>query len=168
MQDLAFTTERLRIDPWSEADAEWYLAEIDDDAIRRWTRENQGLTVDAWRNRLEQIDASSDHRWSRIRIDGGDVVGSIGAVLRGDILELRYWVAGCARNRGYATEALEGAVAWGRSTPGVEGFQLDIHPDNIASRRVAERAGFSFDRYEASCDTCADDQGRVAVYARSV
>ena len=82
------------------------------------------------------------------------------------VVELRYWIVDGARGRGYATEALRGAVAWWGGVADVERFRLDIHPENVGSHRVAERAGFAFDRYEESCDTCADDQGRVAVFMR--
>lgn len=167
MQELTFSTERLRISPWSDADAEWYVAAVDESDIRRWTREPQDRTVEAWRQDLRAIADSERREWSRIEAVDGALVGSISASADEDGVEFRYWIADGSRGRGYATEALRGAVGWWCDAGGAERFRLDIHPENVGSHRVAERAGFVFDRYEASCDTCADDQGRVAVYVRS-
>jgi RimJ/RimL family protein N-acetyltransferase len=53
-----------------------------------------------------------------------------------------YWLAPAARGRGVMTRAVRLAVDWARKTHGIRMFRLTTHPDNIASQRVAERAGF--------------------------
>ena len=43
-------------------------------------------------------------------------------------------------------------------------IELEIHPQNEASIRVAQRAGFAFAELRQSCDSCADTDGNVAIY----
>jgi RimJ/RimL family protein N-acetyltransferase len=53
-----------------------------------------------------------------------------------------YWLAPEARGRGVMTEALRAVVSWAREEHGIRRLVLTTHPDNVASQRVAERAGF--------------------------
>ncbi len=53
-----------------------------------------------------------------------------------------YWLAPQARGRGVATRAVRLVVDWARREHGVSRIELYTHPDNGASQRVAERAGF--------------------------
>jgi len=53
------------------------------------------------------------------------------------------WVlAPWSYGRGYATEALEAALAWGAGQFGTRDNVCIIDPDNLASIRVAEKCGF--------------------------
>ena len=49
-----------------------------------------------------------------------------------------YWVAAATRGRGVATRALRLICEWRSEQP----LQLVTHPANLASQRVAEKAGF--------------------------
>jgi RimJ/RimL family protein N-acetyltransferase len=49
-----------------------------------------------------------------------------------------YWLTTGARGRGVATHALQMVCEWAEERP----LRLTTHPDNVASQRVAERAGF--------------------------
>ena len=53
-----------------------------------------------------------------------------------------YWIKPGARGGGIATEALVLAVQWARETHAVTRLYLTTHPENFASQRVAEKAGF--------------------------
>jgi RimJ/RimL family protein N-acetyltransferase len=53
-----------------------------------------------------------------------------------------YWLASHARRRGVMTRAVALVVDWARGTHGIRVLRLTTHPDNLASQRVAERAGF--------------------------
>ena len=53
-----------------------------------------------------------------------------------------YWLAPWARGRGVMTECVSAVVGWARDEQGVQRLFLTTHPDNVASQRVAERAGF--------------------------
>jgi RimJ/RimL family protein N-acetyltransferase len=53
-----------------------------------------------------------------------------------------YWLAPEARGRGLATEAVRALVEWVTGDQRVRWLTLTAHPDNAASQRVAEKAGF--------------------------
>ncbi len=97
-------------------------------------------------------------------MEGGQVlVGKLGVEMHPESVELSYWIAAPFRGRGLATELLRAATEWAAlSGPAV--IELRIHPGNTASIGVAERVGYRFFGFECSCESCADDQGRVAVY----
>jgi RimJ/RimL family protein N-acetyltransferase len=61
--------------------------------------------------------------------------------------EIAYVVAPAARGRGIASEAVTLLSAWAFARLGLARLQLSIRPDNVASRRVAEKAGY---RYEGT------------------
>ncbi|HUR87011.1 MAG TPA: GNAT family N-acetyltransferase [Solirubrobacteraceae bacterium] len=59
--------------------------------------------------------------------------------------ELGYWLLPGARGRGLATTAAHVLCAWGFEHLGLARIELAILPENVASRRVAERLGAAFE-----------------------
>ena len=168
MDVVAFATDRLAIRPWRREDAAWYLAAMDDEVIQ-WTREDRVPSVGEWLASHVDVDVDSPIRWSAIaRGDADDPVGCLGIERLDDAMEVSYWIASQARRQGFATEALSGTITWASRFIGAGRLELRIHPDNAASIDVAEASGFSFAGWEASCRSCADHLGRVAVYALDV
>jgi len=53
-----------------------------------------------------------------------------------------YWIHPDTRGRGVATRALVLLSRWALTAGGVERLALTTHPENVASQRVAEKAGF--------------------------
>jgi len=56
--------------------------------------------------------------------------------------EIGYWVAAESRGRGVATRAVRLLTDWARRELGRERIEILPHKDNLASRRVAENAGY--------------------------
>jgi RimJ/RimL family protein N-acetyltransferase len=56
--------------------------------------------------------------------------------------EIGYGVRGDGRGKGYATEALAALARWALSQGGIQRAWLTADADNLASVRVAEKAGF--------------------------
>jgi RimJ/RimL family protein N-acetyltransferase len=56
--------------------------------------------------------------------------------------EIGYWVDPRARERGVATAAVRAVCQWAVTTAGLELIEWRCDAGNIASRRVAEKAGF--------------------------
>jgi RimJ/RimL family protein N-acetyltransferase len=54
-----------------------------------------------------------------------------------------YWLRPEARGRGAATVAVQLIALWAFNELGVQRLELTTAPENVASQRVAERAGFS-------------------------
>jgi RimJ/RimL family protein N-acetyltransferase len=78
--------------------------------------------------------------------DDGRLLGSLG-FLRLDwtlaTAGVGYWVAAPERRRGVATRALNLGAKWALATVGLDQLDLVTMIGNVASERVAERAGFS-------------------------
>jgi RimJ/RimL family protein N-acetyltransferase len=53
-----------------------------------------------------------------------------------------YWMTAEARGRGLTTAALRALSRWGIEDLGLGRVELVTDPENIASQRVAEKAGF--------------------------
>ena len=73
-------------------------------------------------------------------------VGSIGVSWKRPhegVAEVGYWVAPEARGKGVGTRALMLAARWALKERGMERLQLRADERNPASRRVAEKAGFT-------------------------
>jgi RimJ/RimL family protein N-acetyltransferase len=77
------------------------------------------------------VDGTSDELLGAIEVRLGEV-GSIG-----------YWVTKQARGRGIATRATKLLSRWAVKEADVERLELTTHPANVASQRVAEKAGFT-------------------------
>lgn len=71
----------------------------------------------------------------------GQLYGAV-EVRLGETGSIGYWTAADARNRGIATRALKLLAAWAVTEGGVLRLELTTHPENVASQRVAEKAGF--------------------------
>ena len=75
----------------------------------------------------------------------GRVLGSIGITLRpgtDGVVEIGYWMRAEARGRGLMTRAV-GLAARKALADGAARVQLRADPENVASCRVAEKAGFT-------------------------
>jgi RimJ/RimL family protein N-acetyltransferase len=53
-----------------------------------------------------------------------------------------YWLRPQSRGRGLMTEAVCAVTEWARTEHGLRDLSLTAHPGNLASQRVAEKAGF--------------------------
>ena len=57
--------------------------------------------------------------------------------------EIGYWMAADARRRGIGARATRMLAEWALTSLGLERLELLAHPENEASQRLAERAGFT-------------------------
>jgi RimJ/RimL family protein N-acetyltransferase len=129
----------LLLRPIERGDADALAAACDDEEIARfvpvmpspYTRKDADDWVErcakVWRTGescpFAIVDAESDALLGSIELNSGN---------------LGYWVTHGARGRGVATRALRLVCAWSGDRP----LRLWTHPENIASQRVAENAGF--------------------------
>ena len=93
--------------------------------------------AEAWVERCEQAWRNEEsYPFAILDGDSGAFLGSIELHLAP--ATVGYWVAASARGRGVATRALRLACEWWNVRP----LRLTAHPANLASQRVAEKAGF--------------------------
>lgn len=149
--------------PWSEADLAAFVAMHHDSDVARFTPLATPYTEAdgrAWLAAEPGRRVAGDELALAVFEEGGEAIGSIG--LRPDphdreIVEVGYVVAAPARGRGVATRAVRLAVEWALREWRPARVQLTTTSDNVASHRVAERAGF---RREGVLRSWAQTRGR--------
>jgi RimJ/RimL family protein N-acetyltransferase len=139
----------LLLRPGRESDSEAVRAVYSEPDIRRWMGWDDRPPDEAEaRANIERAAQAWDERaWAVFRIvdtAADEVVGGVNLRL-GDhaVAEVSYFLRASARGRGFATRAVRLATRWAFDELGIERIELRVHPDNTASRRVAERAGFA-------------------------
>ena len=114
---------------------------------------------------LAALERGGRPQWSSffVFVDGEDgaVAGSGGfkSPPRGGVVEIGYGVAPARRGRGVATSAVRRIVALGLACEEVDVIVAETAVDNVASRRVVEKAGFA---WRGAHDT--PDDGPVHVW----
>ena len=95
--------------------------------------------------------SSHDDLWERgeeapfaiVAREDGRLLGSAGLILIEDRPPAAgYWVANWERNHGVATRALQILTRWGFDSLGLDELTLVTMLGNVASERVAEKAGY--------------------------
>ena len=131
---------------WRIEDVPAVTAACQDGEIARWLAlVPQPYTEEHARFYVEEcIRAAEDRRPLAIAdASTGEVVGSIDMhINRLQTGHVGYWVAAEARGRGVATDALRALSRWAFGSLGLGRVELVTDPENIASQRVAEKAGF--------------------------
>lgn len=142
------SSELLRLRPVRSSDLDTFLTQLNDLA-HRGPHFPLGLHAEpAFRRKYETDGFWSDREGMLAMVDPDeDIVGEIEFFPIADYLtgfELSYLVFGPQRRgRGYATEAVRLLTAYLFARERIERLQLNIHPDNLASQRVAEKAGYT-------------------------
>jgi RimJ/RimL family protein N-acetyltransferase len=131
---------------WRGDDADAYWAALQLPGGRIWhgsTLETRDDLVAAVARRRDWT--TGDHA-SWALVDGAELLGSISLHRidrEQDDGEIGYWIAPAARGRGLAGLAVEAACRWGFADLGLHRIQLFHAVENVASERVAQKAGFS-------------------------
>ena len=93
-----------------------------------------------------------------MRVDGVLVGGCEVHVRAPGLATVSYWTFPPFRRRGYASRATRLLCDWAFAELGLERIELHAEEDNLGSRGVARRAGFS--------DTARRDANGLFVYER--
>lgn len=156
------TAGEIALRPWGDDEGHLYMS-LRDEEVFRFTTE--AATADAAGCQSIISAARADPRRAAFAIcdPSGAPVGTVAVQRRRDHVEVSYWLSAPARGRGWAATALRAATAWIRSTWGEVEVWLEIDPENQASIRVAEAAGFRRGgmRLESACG------GPALVYRRT-
>ena len=148
------TTGRLRLRPWTVADAEPALDVFGSEAVARWLAPAMTTVPDAYAMREVLRRWTEEHqdtgrptgRWAIERTDTGALVGA-GAVLplppEGDDLEIGWQLAPDAWGQGFAAEAGHGLAhyAFGR---GEDELFAVVRPRNARGVATARRVGMEW------------------------
>ena len=134
--------------PWAHNDYDIAESTAWIEQISTWWRENDA------RHEFFVVDAT------------GTVLGNCGLTTPEGEAGIGYWIRTSATRRGVATRLVNLLTLWGFDELGLTTIKIEANPKNLASRRVAEKAGFAF----VGEDEHTHDDGRVhrqAVYRLS-
>lgn len=146
----ALTDRPTSLRPWRDTDVPALVRACQDPEIARWTRVPTPYDERDARAYLRQrYDATAGGLGAPFAIvasESGELLGSISLMRfawEHARAEVGYWLAGPARGEGHATWAVRLICAWGFSALRLERIDLMAATGNLASQRVAERAGFT-------------------------
>ena len=145
------------------------LASLDLRAGTGWPHAD---TADALRPLAEHGAAGDDGGWLVV-VDGavvGDCGWRGGPDAGGDVL-LSYGLAAPARRQGIGTEAVALLCTWAERQPGMRRLVADVHVDNVASRALLRRLGFTEEPDAAPWVRCvrgSPDAGSPRIRGRHV
>ncbi|MEU1965652.1 GNAT family N-acetyltransferase [Micromonospora sediminicola] len=161
----------LLLRPWEPSDAPVVLAAYEDPEIRRWhtrrpTSEDQVREWFAHYHRAWRQETGVS--WAVTR-DGGEVLGRMvvgGFDLDDGSAVCAYWVLPAARGAGVASRALRAVSGWALGDGGFHRLHLDHSTRNLASCRVAVKAGFRLEGTKRSDAVHADGRHDMHLHAR--
>jgi RimJ/RimL family protein N-acetyltransferase len=146
---------------WQVDDAPAVFAACQDPLMARYLPIPQPFAEsdasDYIRGRRAAWDGVDEQPFAITDCETGDVLGGVVRQLQlPHRAEIAYWLVPAARGRGIATRALRLVRDWSFDVDGLVRLELRTHPDNEASRRVAERAGFSMEGVRRAWDLDRD------------
>ena len=154
VNQIYFTLLTHRLRNVESSDAEWITRACQDEEVQRWTKVPRPYTrehAEAFiKNKNGELAA-----WAIIDSRSQEPVGMIGIhhVING-VASIGYWVAPWGRKSGAASTALQIIPTLARRVGKAHTLQATIAETNTASRRTAERAGFTL--FGDSADLCPD------------
>lgn len=139
--------EGVILRPFQVKDAAALVAACRDAAILRFTFMQDGLTEAGaveWIIRSNERWLNGYPRFAIVHPDDDRLLGQVGLNVNVQHLsaEGHYWMKASDRQRGVASSALGLVADWGFSK-GIQRLFLLIHPENVASNRLAQRMGFT-------------------------
>jgi RimJ/RimL family protein N-acetyltransferase len=143
---------RLRLRAHARDDFDNCAAMAADPAVMHFLGGKPNTREECWNRMLRQAGfwaLTGMGNWI-VETRDGEFIGEIGFLwLKRDIEpsiegfpEMGWVAAASAHGKGYASEAVTAALAWGDAHLPFKRFTCIIHPDNAASLNVARKAGF--------------------------
>jgi RimJ/RimL family protein N-acetyltransferase len=150
MEPVEIAAGRLHLRPWRPSDAAAVLTACTDPLTQRWTSVPSPYTAEHARIWLEEQSPrgwADDTAYTFAVCDStsGEVLASIAVRRRPthDTWDVGFWAIPAARGQGVVTEALGVVCRWSFAELGAERIEWYAEVGNWASRRAAEKAGFT-------------------------
>jgi ribosomal-protein-serine acetyltransferase len=142
-------TARLRLEPIAPrlAGELWEATEASLPELRAWMWWADQATAQSTEEFAEETELQrrAGMSYQFVIRDHAGVSGAGGVEIHGAerrIGEVGYWIRTDRTGRGYATEAVEAVVDFAFARVGLYRLELRAGVENVASQRVAEKAGF--------------------------
>ena len=152
--------------PWAAADVDEVVRMSNEPEVARWTRVPEPNTPADVRAFFAA--AAGGAQVAVAARDTGALLGSAGVVRAAPDegrAEIGYWIGAEHRGRGVAARAVALLSDWA-FTQGFTRLELHIDPENAASRRVAEKAGYTLEGVLRSYEELKGRRVDIAMYAR--
>ncbi|MEW2400134.1 GNAT family N-acetyltransferase [Streptomyces sp. NPDC046862] len=166
------TPDGLLLRPWRAEDVpavyeafqdpvmhQWHIRAADsEDEVRGW--------IDEWRQEWEKEDKA---QWAVVDADSDQLLGRV--ALRSILLdegtaEVAYWTVAAARGQGVAARATTALSRWALEEIGFHRLELMHAVRNVASCRVAAKAGFALEGTKRSALLHQDGWHDMHMHAR--
>jgi RimJ/RimL family protein N-acetyltransferase len=140
----------LLLRPWREDDVEAVWTAGQDPALRRWNDTGSGSRDDVRAMLARRRDWSEgDHAsFAVVGAADGELLGSVSLFAidqaQGDA-QIGYWTVAAARGRGVAGRAVDAVCRWAFPVLQLDRIELFHAVENVASGRVAAKAGFTLE-----------------------
>lgn len=152
--DLTLTDGIIRLRPWREEDASAMFEAVRASAtgLARWLpwyTPDYALADAVDRIAVCRHDWDADEQYAFAVLDqDGEILGSVGLNQRNRghrSANLGYWIRSSHQGQGIAARAARMVAQFGFEQLGLIRVEIVTEPDNIASRRTAEKAGARFE-----------------------
>ena len=145
--DPPLSDGEVALRPFESKDSGWVAAACQDEELHRWLplpRPYGERDARAYiRRNQREWGEGTRATFAVVESTTGEGLGAIALTIhRPGLAEVGYWVSAERRRAGVATRAVRLLAGWAFHELHVDRLQLTTHPDNTASQRVAERAGF--------------------------
>lgn len=151
-QDFILETARLRLRRFRDEDADVVFAIIGDRVAMRFYPKTFGpADAKQWVARNQRRYREDGYGLFAVMLkDGEEVIGDCGIIKQNVVgetaMEVGYHFRRDQWGRGYATEAARGCMGLAFDSFGADKVISLIRPENVPSRRVAERNGMKLER----------------------
>jgi RimJ/RimL family protein N-acetyltransferase len=142
---------RIILRPFAEEDIPWVYAVSLDPAVQKYLELPRPYRLEHSEHFVQEMAIAAWGRRERAEFvveQAGDGIplGRVGLGLdRLGGAQIGYWMDPAARGRGVATEAVRALCGWAFDALGLGLIEWRAEVGNVASRRVAEKAGFRFE-----------------------
>ena len=144
MTAAPLASARLRLEPLTVEHARPMVAVLADPSLYAFTGGTPPTATELTERYARQSAGASpdgSQRWLNwVVLLGEEPVGYVQATVVGSAAEIAWVISPAHQGKGLATEAAGPMVDWLAST-GVTRLVAHVHPDHVASARVAERLG---------------------------
>lgn len=152
MEPVEITAGRLHLRPWDERDVDTVLRAGTDPDVQRWTQVPSPYTrADAehfvCRHVPQSWAADRELVWAVCDATSGVPLASVGlhAAHPPGVRTVGFWCLPEARGSGVVTDAVSTVARWAFAELGLARLQWAAEVGNVASLRVAVRAGFAYE-----------------------
>ncbi len=150
---MVLETERLRLRRLTPDDSAFTLELLNEPSYHQFIGDRGVRTLDDARRYIENGPMASYERYGHglylVVLKDGEVPMGMSGLIKRDSLEdvdVGYAFRPQFWSQGYATEATEAVLAYGRHTFGLKRIVAIVSPDNYRSIKLLEKLGLSFER----------------------